>query len=89
MTSEELVALFTGYGYQVKIVDGFGGMNDLKGTPEDWDRMDLDADLFGAFEWALSEIRTIQNRARSGNPIRQVRFSIFPFFFCFFFSLMT
>jgi xylulose-5-phosphate/fructose-6-phosphate phosphoketolase len=58
MDNRELVSLFSGFGYQVRIV-------------EDLD--DIDADLNGALEWALSEIRRIQNAARSGRPIMKPR----------------
>lgn len=54
MDNKELAAIFTGYGYQPRIV-------------EDLD--DIDADLNSALKWALSEIRRIQKAARSGNPI--------------------
>lgn len=54
MDNRELAAIFTGYGYQPRIV-------------EDLD--DIDADLNSALRWALSEIRQIQTAARSGKPI--------------------
>src|SRR5258707_8113949 len=53
MSDEELLALFTGYGYQVIFVEGD----------------DLDASLYGAMDWAYHEIRRIQQAARSGQPI--------------------
>src|SRR5205823_5539061 len=57
MSNEELGALFTGYGYQPRIVED----------------ADLDADLFDSLEWAYSEIRKIQQAARAGQPIAQPR----------------
>lgn len=51
MDDAETVALFSGYGYQVRIVEELEG---------------IDNDLHQALEWALSEIRKIQGAARSG-----------------------
>lgn len=53
MDDKEITALFTGYGYQVRIV-------------EDLDN--IDQDLAASLEWALDEIHKIQKDARSGNP---------------------
>ena len=53
LTYDELLALFTGYGYQPIFVEG----------------EDLDAALYGAMEFAYHEIRRIQQAARSGQPI--------------------
>ncbi|EQB45717.1 hypothetical protein CGLO_15373 [Colletotrichum gloeosporioides Cg-14] len=58
MDDKEIVALFTGYGYQVCIVD---------------DLEDIDTDLSGALEWAVTEIKKIQKAARSGQPIIKPR----------------
>lgn len=58
MDNKELSAYFSGCGYHPRIV-------------EDMDN--IDADLNGAFEWALSEIRNIQKAARSGKPIMKPR----------------
>lgn len=58
MTDEELIALFTGYGYAVEIVD-FG------------DRIDSDTDR--AIFWAYEEIRKIQDAARSGSRVERPR----------------
>jgi xylulose-5-phosphate/fructose-6-phosphate phosphoketolase len=55
MSDEELLHLFTGYGYQVRIVeDG-----------------DLDADLQTSMDWAYQEIGRIQQAARSGQRLAQ------------------
>src|SRR5437763_2129250 len=53
MSDDELLALFTGYGYSVIFVEGD----------------DLDAALYGAMDWAYQEIRRIQQAARSGQTI--------------------
>jgi xylulose-5-phosphate/fructose-6-phosphate phosphoketolase len=58
MDNKELVCLFTGYGYQVRIV-------------EDID--DIDNDMHSAFSWAIKEIHQIQKAARSGKPIFKPR----------------
>lgn len=54
MDNRELLSLFTGYGYQPRIV-------------EDID--DIDTDMNNSMEWALGEIKKIQLAARSGKPI--------------------
>ncbi len=61
MDNEELTALFTGYGYQVRIVE---------------DLENIDQDLAVSMEWALGEIRKIQKAARSGNPIVKPRWPV-------------
>lgn len=53
MSDEELLHLFTGYGYQVRIVED----------------VDLDADLYASMDWAYQEICRIQQAARSGERI--------------------
>ncbi|KAI9815466.1 MAG: hypothetical protein M1827_002600 [Pycnora praestabilis] len=58
MDDKEMVALFSGYGYQCRFV-------------EDLD--DIDGDLGGSMEWALAEINRIQKAARSGKPIAKPR----------------
>ncbi|KAK3934616.1 D-xylulose 5-phosphate/D-fructose 6-phosphate phosphoketolase [Diplogelasinospora grovesii] len=58
MDDKEIVCLFSGYGYQVRIVDDLGHIND---------------DLHDALEWALAEVKKIQQAARSGNPIAKPR----------------
>ena len=60
MSDEELLALFTGYGYQVIFVEGD----------------DLDASLYGAMDWAYHEIRRIQQAARFGQPIEKPRWPV-------------
>ncbi|KKY23424.1 putative d-xylulose 5-phosphate d-fructose 6-phosphate [Phaeomoniella chlamydospora] len=61
MDDREMAALFTGYGYQPRVVD---------------DLNDIDADLSNSMEWALGEIRKIQKAARSGNPILKPRWPV-------------
>lgn len=58
MDDKELMCLFTGYGYQVCIVDDLEHIND---------------DLHGALEWALAEIKQIQKAARSGKALVKPR----------------
>jgi len=60
MSDAELQHLFTGYGYQIRIVkDG-----------------DLDADLYVSMDWAYQEICSIQQAARSGDRIAQPRWPL-------------
>jgi len=61
MDDKEIIALFTGYGYQVRIV-------------EDLEHIDLD--LAGSMEWALAEIKKIQTAARTGKPIVKPRWPV-------------
>lgn len=58
MDDKEVLCLFSGYGYQVRIVE---------------DLENIDDNLQNALEWALAEIRKIQQAARSGNPISKPR----------------
>lgn len=58
MDNKELVTLFTGFGYQVRIVE---------------DLEDIDTDLHCSMMWAVEEIRKIQQAARSGKPIMKPR----------------
>src|SRR5579885_2486578 len=60
MSDEELLHLFTGYGYRVMFVEGD----------------DLDAQLYGALDWAYHEIRRIQQAARSGHPIEKPQWPV-------------
>ncbi|TFY59486.1 hypothetical protein EVJ58_g5744 [Rhodofomes roseus] len=53
MDDKELVALFTGYGYQTRFI-------------EDLDN--IDEDMAASMDWALGEIHAIQRAARSGQP---------------------
>jgi xylulose-5-phosphate/fructose-6-phosphate phosphoketolase len=60
MSDEELLALFTGYGYHVLFAQG----------------EDLDAAFYGALEQAYHEIRSIQQAARSGHPYTRPRWPV-------------
>ena len=53
MSDTELIHLFTGYGYQVRIVGGS-------------DPTQVHAAMWQAMDWAHGEIKTIQQNARSG-----------------------
>ncbi|KAJ5541487.1 hypothetical protein N7494_006563 [Penicillium frequentans] len=61
MDNKELLALFSGYGYQVRFV-------------EDLD--DIDTDLHCSMVWAVNEIHRIQQAARSGKPIVKPRWPL-------------
>ncbi|KAH8902465.1 D-xylulose 5-phosphate/D-fructose 6-phosphate phosphoketolase [Coniochaeta sp. PMI_546] len=58
MDDKEIVALFSGYGYQCRIVEDLENIND---------------DLHSSLEWALAEVKKIQGAARSGKPISKPR----------------
>ena len=58
MDDKEIAALFTGYGYQMRIVE---------------DLNDIDSDLGNSLEWAFSETRRIQKAARSSKSIKRPR----------------
>ena len=61
MDNKEIVALFTGYGYQTRVVEHLE---------------DIDADMSASMNWALDEIRKIQKAARSGKPIMKPRWPV-------------
>lgn len=63
MSDEELLHLFTGYGYQPQFVIGD-------------EHTDLNAQLYGALEWAYQEIRRIQQVARSGHAIERPQWPV-------------
>ena len=58
MDDKEIVSLFSGYGYQVLIVENLDSIDD---------------ELQNGLEWAVSEIKKIQQAARSGEPIAKPR----------------
>jgi xylulose-5-phosphate/fructose-6-phosphate phosphoketolase len=58
MDDKEITCLFSGYGYQVRIVEDLENIND---------------DLHSSLEWALAEVKKIQGAARSDNPIAKPR----------------
>ncbi|KIX09288.1 uncharacterized protein Z518_00367 [Rhinocladiella mackenziei CBS 650.93] len=61
MDDKEMAVLFTGYGYQPRVVD---------------DLDHIDADLSNSMEWALTEIQKIQAAARSGKPMMKPRWPV-------------
>ncbi|KAF8575549.1 D-xylulose 5-phosphate/D-fructose 6-phosphate phosphoketolase [Ramaria rubella] len=61
MDDLEIVALFSGYGYQVRVVE---------------DLQNIDDDMAASLDWALREIKKIQRAARSGSPILKPRWPI-------------
>lgn len=61
MDDEELTALFTGYGYAVRIVD-LARLGDR-----------IDAGMASAVSWAYGGIRGLQQAARSGRPPERAR----------------
>lgn len=61
MDDKELLALFTGCGYQPLLVEHLA---------------DIDEDLAASLDWAVDEIRKIQKAARSGNPISKPRWPV-------------
>lgn len=61
MDDKEMAALFTGYGYQPRFVE---------------DLEDIDGDLGASMDWAVSEIKKIQQAARSGKPILKPRWPV-------------
>ena len=61
MDKRELVTLFTGYGYQVRFIQGLE---------------DIDNDMHTSMVWAIAEIQAIQKAARSGNPIMKPRWPL-------------
>ncbi|KAF8920240.1 phosphoketolase [Mucidula mucida] len=61
MDDKEMTALFTGYGYQPRII------SDLE---------NLDNDLAASMDWALAEIKKIQTAARTGKPITKPRWPV-------------
>ncbi|CAE6469008.1 unnamed protein product [Rhizoctonia solani] len=74
MDNIELVALFTGYGYQVRFVE----YGDLAQSKEEHTNkeIELNANMAVSMEWAYSEIRKIQHAARTGKPIDKPRWPL-------------
>ncbi|KAK0188698.1 phosphoketolase [Armillaria mellea] len=61
MDDKEMIALFTGYGYQPRIVS---------------DIENIDNDLAASMDWALAEIKKIQTAARTGKAIVKPRWPV-------------
>ena len=62
MDDKEITALFTGYGYQTRVVG-----KDLE---------NIDQDMAASLQWALSVIRSIQRAAREDEPVFKPRWPI-------------
>ncbi|EIW68187.1 hypothetical protein TREMEDRAFT_69240 [Tremella mesenterica DSM 1558] len=69
MDDLELACLDTGYGYQVRIVE-YGAIP--HGSDHEHD-VAVNYDMAVSMQWALDEIKRIQNASRSGNPIVKPR----------------
>ncbi|OCF37972.1 phosphoketolase [Kwoniella heveanensis CBS 569] len=67
MDDLEIACLFTGYGYQVRIVEYVGASSDHEHD------VSINYDMAVSMEWAYQEIKKIQNAARSGKPIIKPR----------------
>ncbi|GAA97976.1 uncharacterized protein L969DRAFT_21530 [Mixia osmundae IAM 14324] len=68
MDDNEVLALFTGYGYQCAIVEyedvtNPGRQSDIK----------IQVDMWAAMQWCYAEIKKIQTAARSGKPMTKPR----------------
>ncbi|KZT39555.1 D-xylulose 5-phosphate/D-fructose 6-phosphate phosphoketolase [Sistotremastrum suecicum HHB10207 ss-3] len=61
MDDKEIISLFSGYGYQVRIVE---------------DLENIDQDLAASIEWAIHEIKRIQKAARTHKPIVKPRWPV-------------
>ncbi|KAH6913199.1 phosphoketolase [Coprinopsis sp. MPI-PUGE-AT-0042] len=61
MDDKEIISLFSGYGYAVRIVSDLNNLNN---------------DLAASMDWALAEIKRIQQAARSGSPIVKPRWPL-------------
>lgn len=77
MDDLELAALFAGYGYQPRIVE-YGKVSDAvpDGTTSHEYDVAVNYDMAASMRWALSEIRKIQEAARSGKPLTKPRWPI-------------
>lgn len=67
MDDLELAALYTCYGYQVRIVEYPGA--DVNAEHD----LEVNYNMAASLRWALAEIRKIQSAARSGKPITKAR----------------
>ncbi|ODO06787.1 hypothetical protein I350_04146 [Cryptococcus amylolentus CBS 6273] len=71
MDDLELACLFTGYGYQIHIVE-YGSKSPEEASDHEHD-VAVQYDMAVAMEWAYQEIQKIQSAARSGKPIVKPR----------------
>lgn len=74
MDDSELLALYSGYGYQVRFVE-FGAVSESAEETEK-QTLALNKNMAVSMEWALQEIRKIQKAARSGKPIVKARWPL-------------
>ncbi|KAE8234283.1 hypothetical protein CF326_g675 [Tilletia indica] len=72
MDEAELLTLFSGYGYQPRIVS-YDKLVDGHTVPGDDAALKLEKEMATAVEWAYDEILKIQNAARHGSPIVKPR----------------
>nr|XP_019044735.1 phosphoketolase [Kwoniella bestiolae CBS 10118]OCF23665.1 phosphoketolase [Kwoniella bestiolae CBS 10118] len=70
MDDLEVACLFTGYGYQVRIVEYQGATSDHEHDTA------INYDMAVSMEWAYQEIKKIQTAARSGKPITKPRWPL-------------
>lgn len=70
MDDLELTALFVGYGYQPRIVEYGASQSDPERDVQ------VNKDMAVSMEWAYSEIRKIQQAARSGKPVDKPRWPV-------------
>ncbi|BEJ06802.1 hypothetical protein CcaverHIS641_0400710 [Cutaneotrichosporon cavernicola] len=77
MDDLELAALFVGYGYKPRVVE-YGKVGDAQpdGKTNHENDVAVNYDMAASMRWALSEIRQIQEAARSGNPITKPRWPV-------------
>ncbi|CED84556.1 phosphoketolase [Phaffia rhodozyma] len=74
MDDLELACLYTGYGYQVRIVEY--GANLPENASEKQLEESINLDMAASFKWAYGEIQRIQKAARGGNPITKPRWPL-------------
>lgn len=74
MDDLELLALYTGYGYQVRFVE----YGELPKSAEEIEQktLTLNKNMAVSMEWALSEIRKIQGAARKDQPLTKPRWPL-------------
>ncbi|KAE8205903.1 hypothetical protein CF335_g2148 [Tilletia laevis] len=72
MDEAELLALFSGYGYQPRIVS-YEKLVDGHTVPGDAAALEFDREMARSLEWAHQEIFKIQNAARYGSPLMKPR----------------
>lgn len=73
----EIATLFTGYGYQPRIVEyGRVGDKEWDGVVTHEHDVAVNYDMAASIRWALGEIRKIQQAARSGKPITKPRWPV-------------